>query len=201
MPQTKQTRLLVGIGVVIRVLTVFAYGPIFRADFVNYDDQRYVTENSVVKNGLTWKGIAWSFSTGRMGSWHPLTWLGHMTDVQLFGLNPVAHHAVNVGLHTVNSLLLFLLFYQLTGAIWRSAFVAAVFALHTLHVESVAWVAERKDVLSGFFGLLTLIAYAKYVQATQARRRRALYGLTILLFACGLMSKPMLVTWPVLMLL
>src|ERR1041385_3406828 len=200
MPQKNQARIL-GVFILLAVLTLYAYGRVFTADFVNYDDQRYVTENEVVKQGLTWNGVGWAFSTGRMGSWHPLSWLSHMTDVQLFGLNAGRHHAVNVALHLANSFLLFLLFYKTTGAIGRSAFVAAVFALHPLHVESVAWVAERKDVLSGFFGLSALVLYAEYVRTAEKRRRKLFYLLTMLFLIFGLMSKPMLVTWPILMLL
>ena len=151
-------------GLLLALITLLAYLPASRDGFVNYDDQDYVTENSVVQKGLTWTGIKWAFTTGHASNWHPLTWLSHMADCELFGLNPGAHHLVNVLFHTANAVLLFLLLLRLTGALWPAAFVAALFAWHPLHVESVAWISERKDVLSTFFALLTLLAYARYAQ-------------------------------------
>jgi len=165
--------------------------------FINFDDPGYVTENSCVKGGLTGENVAWAFSATAMSNWHPLTWLSHMLDVELFGLAPRGHHLTNVFFHAASTLLLFFLLAQITGAPWRSLFVAALFALHPLHVESVAWVAERKDVLSGFFWFLTLLLYAGYVK----RGGTARYLLALLSFAAGLMAKPMLVTLPVVLLL
>jgi len=165
--------------------------------FINFDDPGYVTENPRVKGGLTGENVAWAFSATAMSNWHPLTWLSHMTDVQLFGLNPRGHHLTSVFLHVATTALLFFLLAQITGAPWQSLFVAALFALHPLHVESVAWVAERKDVLSGFFWFLTLLLYARYVE----RPGHVRYLLALLSFAAGLMAKPMLVTLPVVMLL
>jgi tetratricopeptide (TPR) repeat protein len=166
-------------------------------DFVNYDDINYVTENPHVRSGLSLKGIAWAFSTTHASNWHPLTWLSHMLDVQLFGLKPGWHHLVNVFFHIVNTVLLFLIFNRMTRALWPSAFVAALFALHPLHVESVAWVSERKDVLSTFFWMLTMGAYAFYVEKPDTKK----YLLTLGVFALGLMAKPMLVTLPFVLLL
>ena len=125
-------------GLLLALVTLLAYLPVTRDGFVNYDDQDYVTENSVVQKGLTWTGIKWAFTTGHASNWHPLTWLSHMADCELFGLNPGAHHLVNVLFHTVNAVLLLLLLFRMTGALWPSAFVAALFAWHPLHVESVA---------------------------------------------------------------
>jgi tetratricopeptide (TPR) repeat protein len=198
------------IGLLLALITLLVYLPVARDGFVNYDDQDYVTENSVVQQGLTWTGIKWAFTTGHASNWHPLTWLSHMADCELFALNPGAHHLVNVLFHTANVVLLFLLLLRLTGELWPVAFVAALFAWHPLHVESVAWISERKDVLSTFFALLTLLAYTRYVQKfeirnpkSEARRQssKVFYGLSLLAFACGLMSKPMLVTLPFVMLL
>lgn len=165
--------------------------------FILLDDAGYVRLNPNVARGLTWEGVKWAFTTGEMSNWHPLTWLSHMLDCSLFGLNPGAHHLVNAALHALNSVLLFVLCLRLTGATWRSAFVAALFAWHPLHVESVAWIAERKDVLSGLFFMLTLLAYVGYVCRPSLWR----YCLTALLLALGLMTKPMLVTLPFVMLL
>jgi tetratricopeptide (TPR) repeat protein len=165
--------------------------------FINFDDPGYVTENPRVKGGLTGENVAWAFSATAMSNWHPLTWLSHMTDVEMFGLDPRGHHLTNVFFHAASTLLLFFLLAQITGAPWQSLFVAALFALHPLHVESVAWVAERKDVLSGFFWFLTLLLYARYVTRGGTTR----YLLALLSFAAGLMAKPMLVTLPVVMLL
>lgn len=174
------------------VVTFAVYWQVSNHQFVNYDDGRYITENPHVKAGLTREGIAWAFTAMHVGNWHPLTWLSHMLDVQLFGLHPGAHHLVNVLFHATNTVLLFLLLLRMTGAYWQSSFVAALFALHPLHVESVAWVAERKDVLSAFFWILTLLFYDRYVK----HQGRIRYLLTLCTFALGLMSKPMLVTLP-----
>ena len=165
--------------------------------FITFDDDLYVTENPAVKAGLTWEGVKWAFTAGHAGNWHPLTWLSHMLDSQLYGLNPRGHHLTNVAFHLANTLLLFLFWARVTGGLWPSSLVAALFALHPLHVESVAWVAERKDVLSTFFFLATLWAYAGYVAAPSVKR----YLSVALLFALGLMAKPMLVTLPFVLLL
>jgi Flp pilus assembly protein TadD len=165
--------------------------------FVNFDDDLYVTANPRVQAGLTVDGIVWAFTTTHASNWHPLTWLSHMVDCHLFGLNPGAHHFTNLLLHVANTLLLFLVFHRMTRAVWNSACVAALFALHPLHVESVAWVAERKDLLSTFFWLLTMGLYLRYVK----RPRYTRYLLVFLSFSLGLMAKPMLVTLPFVLLL
>ncbi len=180
------------------VLAAFAiYLPIIFLGFVNYDDPLYVTDNSLVRRGLTWDGINWGFTHSYSANWHPITWLSHMLDVQAYGLAPLGHHVTNVLFHAANTVLLFLWLRTLTGACGRSAVVAALFALHPLHVESVAWIAERKDLLSAFFGILTLWAYSRYARES----KKSFYWIAVFLFALGLMSKPMLVTWPFVMLL
>jgi hypothetical protein len=179
------------------VLTAAVYWPVGRFDFINYDDAEYVSENVRVQMGLTLQNVGWAFQTFFYENWHPLTWLSYMLDYQLFGLNPAAFHFVNLVFHACNALLLFAVFKRMTAARWPSAFVAALFALHPMHVESVAWVAERKDVLSAFFGLLTLWAYGRYTE----RPRFGRYFLALLFFASGLMAKPMLVTLPFVLLL
>src|SRR5208283_3915066 len=158
MSRPKLTALLLALG------TLLVYLPVAHHGFVNYDDNDYVTENRVVQNGLTWAGVGWAFTTGHASNWHPLTWLSHMTDCSLFGLNAGAHHVVNTLFHALNTALLFALLFRLTGALSPSAFVAALFAWHPLHVESVAWISERKDVLSTFFAWLALLAYVRYAQ-------------------------------------
>lgn len=181
----------------VLLVTAAVYSPVWNHDFVLYDDTNYVSDNQVVKAGITWRGVVWAFSTTFMGSWHPLTWLSHMADVELFGVAARWHHLANVFLHLVNTVLLFLALRTLTGARWRSAAVAALFALHPLHVESVAWIAERKDVLSALFWMLAMIAYARYVATPSATR----YGLVVLAFVLGLLAKPMVVTLPFVLLL
>jgi tetratricopeptide (TPR) repeat protein len=166
-------------------------------DFVAWDDQDYVTENFWIRDGLTRDGLVWSLTTGHAGNWHPLTWLSHMLDCELFGLDPGGHHLTSLLLHVANALLLFGLFRYMTGSAWRSALVAALFALHPLHVESVAWVSERKDVLSTCFGFGALWAYAAYA----ARGGAVRYLSVAVLLALGLMAKPTLVTLPFLLLL
>ena len=163
--------------------------------FINFDDPLYVTNNPHVKGGFTGKNIAWAFTTTTASNWHPLTWLSHMADVEIFGLNPWGHHLTSVFIHTASTLLLFWLLAQITMAPWQSLFVAVLFALHPLHIESVAWVAERKDVLSGFFWMLTLLCYAGYVK----HRTVKFYFLTLFSFVFGLLAKPMLVTLPLVM--
>ena len=177
--------------------TLAAYLPLSSAAFVNYDDPEYVVDNPHVNTGLSWRTIAWAFTHRHSANWHPLTWISHMADVRMFGLHPGGHHLTSLLLHIVNTVLLLYLLTLMTGAFWRSFMVAALFALHPLHVESVAWIAERKDVLCAFFALLTLIAYAKYAH----RPRASVYAGALVLYACALMSKPMAVTLPVLMLL
>ena len=185
------------------LFTAVVYWPVVHCRFLNFDDWIYVTANPYVQHGLTANGIAWAFRTTTSYNWHPITWLSHMLDCQLFGLTPGAHHLVNVVFHAANTLLLFHLLRRMTREVWPSAIVAALFALHPLHVESVAWIAERKDVLCTFFGLLTLCAYERYAEQfkVQGSRFKVYYGLALLFFALGLMSKPMLVTWPFVLLL
>jgi protein O-mannosyl-transferase len=178
-------------------ITVVVYAPVQHFDFVPIDDPSFVSENTHVAGGLTGRAVVWAFSTGHTGNWHPLTWLSHMLDVELFGISAPGHHLVNLALHLANTLLLFWVLVCMTRAPGRSAFVAALFAVHPLHVESVAWVAERKDVLSTLFFLLTLWAYAAYVRRPAAGR----YLRMLICFALGLMAKPMLVTLPLLLLL
>ena len=177
--------------------TLLVFWQVRNFGFVNYDDNDYVYENPQVLNGLTWHGIIWAFTTNCSANWHPLTWLSLMLDCQLFGANPGWMHLVNLLLHIANILLLFAVLRKMTGALWPSAFVAAAFALHPMHVESVAWITERKDVLSTFFLLLTLAAYASYVSRPSAFR----YVAALAAFALGLMAKSMLVTLPFLLLL
>jgi tetratricopeptide (TPR) repeat protein len=191
------------IAALLAVGTFALYWPALRNGFVNYDDDSYVTANARVQSGLTAENFRWAFTHTVAGNWHPLTVLSHMLVCQFYGLNPFGHHLVNVLLHAANAALVFILLRRLTGAVLRSAIMAALFAVHPLRVESVAWVAERKDVLSGFFGLLTLIAYAAYAgqSKVQGSKSKVPYTLALLFFALGLMSKPMLVTWPLVMLL
>ena len=181
----------------IIVATYCVYQQVGGHEFVTFDDGLYVTENLRVKNGLNLENIAWSFTTTHSSNWHPLTWMSHMLDVSVFGMNPGSHHLVNVFFHLANSLLLFFVFRQMTADVWQSAFVAALFAIHPLHVESVAWVAERKDVLSTFFWILTVWFYVGFVKDRTASR----YLAALLFFSLGLMAKPMLVTLPFVLLL
>jgi protein O-mannosyl-transferase len=217
----------------LALVTITLYWPAMRHDFVNFDDPDYVTANSHVQGGLNWAGIKWAFhNTKQAAYWAPVMWLSHMLACQIFGLNPWGHHLINVLLHSINTVLVFLLLRRLTGANWRSLLVAALFGLHPLRVESVAWVTERKDVLSACFGLLALVSYARYAlgvtggqpspgcgsagkrQVTElgkairvpgvsrvTGRGSRFYWLALVFFALGLMSKPMLVTWPFVMLL
>ncbi|MGA2241530.1 MAG: tetratricopeptide repeat protein [Verrucomicrobiota bacterium] len=216
------------IALLLALVTLLVYLPVAHDGFLVYDDGEYITENPAVQNGLTWTAILWAFTTQHSSYWHPLTWLSHMMDCELFGPNAGAHHVVNALFHAMNTALLFGLLFRLTGALWTGAFVAALFAWHPLHVESVAWISERKDVLSTFFALLTLLAYTRYAQkqsriegresmaksSVPALDTRPLgaakrsedgstfdYALALFFFALGLMSKPMLVTLPFVMLL
>jgi protein O-mannosyl-transferase len=216
-----------GVCIFLAAITFAVFGQTLRYGFVNLDDDVYVFDNPVVQKGLTWEGFRWALTYGQIGHWHPLTWLSHMLDCQWYGLRGGGHHLTNVLLHTVTVILLFLVLRRMTGFLWRSAFVAAVFAIHPLRVESVAWIAERKDVLSALFFMLTLGAYVRYVQRRSkaggqesraqafpaldplARRSEAKmarlwtldYGLVLLFFALGLLSKNMLVTLPFILLL
>jgi tetratricopeptide (TPR) repeat protein len=217
-----------GLGTILISLTLFllVVGTFFPAvynDFVGFDDPDYVTANAHVQRGLTWETVPWAFRSTAACNWHPLTWLSHMLDVQLFGLQPWGHHLTSILLHAMNTVLVFLVFKRMTGSVWRSCFVAAVFGLHPLHVESVAWISERKDVLSTFFWMLTLWAYAQYARGRTARNPvgaaevgptklgptgaipkcsgTGSYVLALVFFALGLMSKPMLVTLPFVLLL
>jgi tetratricopeptide (TPR) repeat protein len=201
------------IAAVLVLVTVGIYWPVMDARFLDYDDNMYIIENAHVQSGLKCSNVAWAFTTGYAANWHPLTWISHMLDCQLYGMDSGKHHLTNLIFHVANTLLLFALLRMLTGALWRSALVAALFAWHPTHVESVAWIAERKDVLSTFFGLLTLMAYARYAtgfkvhppppKATEDRglKIKVYYGLALVCFALGLMAKPMLVTLPFVMLL
>jgi len=184
-------------SVVIVILVWFVFGQTARHEFVNFDDESYVYANPVISHGLSAASIGWAFTHALSHNWHPLTALSHMLDCQLFDLKPGGHHVTNVLFHALSAILLLIALLQMTGAFWRSAFVATVFAIHPLHVESVAWVAERKDVLSAFFFMLTLIAYAAYSRRPSLSR----YLPVAALFACGLLSKPMLVTVPLILLL
>ena len=178
------------------IITLSSYWQVRDFEFNNYDDEPY-TKNQYVREGLTFEGIIWAFSASHSANWHPLTWVSHMLDVQLYGMNSGQHHMTNLLFHILNTLLLFLVFRRMTGHLWRSGFVAALFALHPLHVESVAWVAERKDVLCAFFWMLTVWSYIRYVERPGLYR----YLLILLFFILGLMSKPMIVTLPFVLLL
>jgi tetratricopeptide (TPR) repeat protein len=244
MDRENNRRRTISVCVLLTVATLASFWPVVRCDFINFDDLIYVVENPAVQAGFTWKTVVWAFTTDCAANWHPLTWLSHMLDAQLFGLNPGGHHLTSLLLHTANTLLLFFLLRQMTGALWRSGFVAALFALHPLHVESVAWISERKDVLSTFFFLLALLAYARYAKrsasgiqfktrqpktqtgesvaavrsrksgvrnpesevlgtdfGSKARARQLWYPAALLFFVLGLMSKPMVVTLPFILLL
>ena len=209
------------IALLLAFATFVVFLPAGRFGFVAYDDNDYVTQNNFVNHGLTWTDVQWSFTAFHAGNWHPLTWISHMADCEMFGLNAGAHHFVNVLFHAANVALLFVLLWRLTGLrpdatarqaekIWPAAFIAALFAWHPLHVESVAWVAERKDVLSTFFALLALLSYTRHVQAvtgagqssSRITHHASLYfWLALLFFALGLLAKPMLVTLPFVLLL
>ena len=196
-PAARDRWIAVGLALVLAAITWLVFGQTLNHAFINYDDPDYVTKNAQVARGLTLEGVVWAFTQVHASNWHPLTWISHMADSHLYGMNPRGHHLTNVLLHTVNAILLFLLLRQMTTSLWRSFFVAALFAIHPLRVESVAWVAERKDVLSGLFFILTLMAYTRYARAPD----RARYALVAALFALGLMAKPMLVSLPLVLLL
>ena len=185
------------ISLLIILLTLTAFWQVRNNGFINFDDDVYVVNNPYINRGLSLKGAFWAFTATHAGNWHPLTWISHMLDVEIYGLDPAGHHLTNLFLHIANAVLLFLIFHQITLSPWRSGFVAALFALHPLHVESVAWLAERKDVLSTLFWMLTLWAYVRYVAKPHTKR----YLLVALCFILGLMSKPMVVTLPFVLLL
>jgi tetratricopeptide (TPR) repeat protein len=240
MSSVRKNRLPWFIGLGLLVITLAVYWGLLTCDFINYDDNKYVTDNPYVHGGLTTQSLRWTFNIGYAGNWHPLTWISHMVDWQVFGPNPRWHHLTNLLLHQANILLLFALLQRTTGVLWRSAMVAALFALHPMHVESVAWVAERKDLLCTFFFILTLWAYARYGMTkggrmpkdeggtdnihpqespvqhptsniqhptsniqhpTSSIRPSFYYAFALLFFCLGLMSKPMLVTVPFVLLL
>jgi tetratricopeptide (TPR) repeat protein len=186
---------LATLALAVTVLVLFF--PASGHEFITLDDTDYILWNPFVSQGITWEGVGWAFSALRSSNWHPLTWLSHMLDVTYFGMDAGWHHLVSILIHTLNTVLLFLALFRMTGAFWRSITVAALFGLHPLHVESVAWVAERKDVLSGFFFMLVLLSYNRYIRHGGVGR----YLLVAILFALGLMAKPMLVTVPFVLLL
>jgi tetratricopeptide (TPR) repeat protein len=185
------------IYILLAVAVIATFQRVSQCDFISYDDREYLTENPNIRNGVTIEAIRWAFTTGYAANWHPLTWISHMLDVRIFGLNPHWHHLVNLLFHIANTLLLFFLFYKMTKEPWKCGFVAAMFAVHPLHVESVAWVAERKDVLSTFFWMLTMAAYIRYVERLRVKN----YLYILVFFGLGLMAKPMLVTLPFVLLL
>lgn len=188
----KHSGMPAGIMAVLVIAVLIIYLPVHNYEFINFDDYDYVVNNPHVNSGFSFSNVYWAFSEFHSSNWHPLTWLSHMADAEFFGLAPGAHHMVNVFFHMLNTLLLFLLLQHMTGFLWRAGFVAALFAVHPLHIESVAWISERKDVLSTFFWLLTTGAYLKYVKNPGWKT----YAAVILFFIMGLMSKPMLVTLP-----
>src|SRR5467141_2153584 len=181
----------------LAVMTFAIYAQVIGHQFITLDDDGYIKENAMVNRGVTLAGVAWAFTAFDQGNWHPLTWIAHMIDSQLFGMNAGGHLLVNALIHVANTLLVFWFLLRTTHARWPSALVATLFALHPLHVESVAWAAERKDTLSTFLGLLSLIAYTHYVET----RSRKWYAWAAVTLALGLLAKPMLVTWPFVMLL
>ena len=186
------------VSLILSLMILVCYQPVSDYGFINYDDPLYITDNEHVQAGMTMEGLVWAFRDMNSSSnWHPLTWLSHMIDWQLFRANAGGHHWTNVVFHLVNTLLLFYVLRLMTGTRWRSACVAALFAVHPINVESVAWVAERKNVLSTFFGLLTLLFYALYIRKPGWKRYPSIFGT----FALGLMAKPMLVTLPFLLIL
>jgi len=196
-PAADERLRVAAVAILLLVAVCAVFGRSAGHDFVNFDDDQYVYNNQYIVQGVTLKGISWAMTATHAANWHPLTWLSHMLDVQLFGLDPAGHHLMNVALHGANGILLLLLLWRLSGALWPSATVALLFALHPLHVESVAWVAERKDLLSTMFGLLTIHCYTSAVRSG----RRSLYVATSACYILGLMAKPMLVSLPLLLLL
>ncbi|MCE5339768.1 MAG: tetratricopeptide repeat protein [Planctomycetaceae bacterium] len=185
------------ISICLAAAIVAVYWPVYKYDFVKYDDDAYVTDNKNIQSGYTWENLKWTFTTRQASNWHPLTWMSHTLDYRIFKWHAGGHHITNVLFHIANTILLFYFFKKVTSLLWPAFFVAAAFALHPLHVESVAWIAERKDVLSTFFWLLTMLAYMNYAKDLQIKW----YSTTLTLFVLGLMSKPMLVTLPFVLLL
>ena len=185
------------------MFVAWVFLPSVRNGFIDIDDPAFISENSYVSHGFTWAGMGWAFANSVGGSWNPLIWLSIMLDCQLFGVQPAGHHLSDLLLHAANTVLLFLVFRRMTGATWRSLLVAMFFGIHPLHVESVAWAAERKDTLSTLFWMLSLLTYVRYVELSKARspKSKTFYLLTLLAFVFGLMSKPMIVTLPCVMLL
>src|SRR6266511_3649096 len=181
----------------LAVMPFAIYAQVIGHQFINLDDPTYIRENPMVNRGITLAGLAWAFTTFHSTNWQPLTGISHMIDCQLFGVNAGRHLLVNALIHVANTLLVFLFLLRTTRARWPSALVAVLFALHPLHVESVAWAAERKDTLSTFFGLLSLTAYVRYTEAPSRKR----YTWIAVTLGLGLLAKPMLVTWPLVMLL
>lgn len=190
--------MVLAVSVFLGLISWSVFGQTLGHQFINFDDDDYVFRNPKVSKGFSVEGVVWAFTNVHAANWHPLTWLSHMLDCQLYGFNPGYHHLTNVLLHTATSILLFLVLRRMTAFLWRSAFVAAVFVIHPLRAESVAWVAERKDLLSGLFFVLTLAAYVRFARGSWSTAR---YGLVLFLFALGLMCKPMLVTLPLVLLL
>lgn len=195
--KVSDVRLRILICLFLALVTLVAYWQVFGCEFTGHDDTSYVTKNPFIGRGLGLSGLIWAFTTFHSANWHPLTWISHMADYQIYGLNPGGHHLTNLLFHIVNAVLLFLVLTRMTGAVWRSAFVAALFAVHPLHVESVAWVAERKDLLSTFFWFITIYAYVLYTQRPSLLR----YVPVMIAFCLGLMCKPMLVSLPFVLLL
>src|ERR1700688_822503 len=197
-------KLLILAGAAVLLITVtLTFFPAIQNGFVDFDDPLYILENPHVQSGFDWQGVKWAFATGRGANWHPITWLSHLMDYELFKLRPWGHHLTSVILHVVNTILLFVFLRKTTGAFGRSFVVAALFGVHPLHVESVAWIAERKDVLSTTFWMLGMLSYGKWVgQVKSTGKRSSLhYAVTIVVFGLGLMSKPMVVTFPLALLL
>src|SRR5437773_8113417 len=196
-PAGKFGRTEIAIATALAIVTFAIYAQAIGHQFITLDDPTYIQENPMVNRGVTLAGLTWAFTTFYATNWHPLIWISHMIDCQLFGMNAGRHLLVNALIHVANTLLLFWFLLRTTRARWPSALVAALFALHPLHVESVAWASERKDTLCTFFGLLSLIAYARYAEEPSIRR----YTWVVIALAMGLLAKPMLVTWPLVMLL
>ncbi len=194
---TGDRRVLVALCVALAALATVPYLSAGSFEFVSFDDTGYVVDNPLVNQGLRWEAVGEAFTKSRMANWHPLTWVSHMLDCSLFGLEPGGHHLMNVGIHALNAVLLLLALHALTGSVWKSALVAALFAVHPLRAESVAWVSERKDVLSGSFWMLALWVYARHAR----RPTETSFGVLLLVFALGLLAKPMLVTLPCVLLL
>src|SRR4051812_14326829 len=201
-----------GVAIALFALAFAAFYPCLKNEFITFDDGLYITGNHHVQEGFTWQNMIWAFRTLDGGIWHPLTWLSITLDCRLYGLNPAGHHLTNVLLHAASTALLFLALRKMTCAIWPSAFVAAAFAVHPLHVESVAWAAERKDVLSAFFFVGALLAYASYASQRDVRKEVAsiefsvfrekwfYYGLALAMFVLGMMGKSMVITLPIILL-